>query len=213
MIKVNTEKIYILDINPTQAAKDLTKVHKGRYVKFLQATFICAHSRGLQYLTKKIRRCVIKGVYYSRENYLWFSEFYEAIMKQINYKVDLEGFDTSFLYNTEGINFKGSGLKLPNGENMVDSEGIEKLILKNRIEYIKRDYNTQDFIGGYPSWYMLEDKVILDVQDNHSNIRLKIVADSKNNYRYYVARYFNKWEEITNFPKEMNYFIKYLIRK
>ena len=26
MIKVNTEKIYILDINPTQAAKDLTKV-------------------------------------------------------------------------------------------------------------------------------------------------------------------------------------------
>ena len=29
----------------------------------------------------------------------------------------------------------------------------------------------------------------------------------------YLLNYLNKWEEITNFPKEMNYFIKYLIRK
>ena len=200
--------LYLLDKDPILAAQCLTVQHMELYVKRLRYSFCIAH------IPKYKKPAPIFGMIaelkYSRENYVWFSEFYTELCRQIKTeKLIVPEFTEDFVFDTTGIKFKNNGLVLNLEE---EKEDIDVVVNKNRIRYIKKKYPVQKFIGGYPSWYLKIDNNLFKKYDSRLKRDFKIVYD-RNRYRYYIADYFNQWVEITDVPLEIDDFITTLLYK
>ena len=203
--------MYILDYDPIKAARGLIRTHIVRYIKILQCSFVKMHS-GFSMLPKYYMKKYMKNLYYSKENYLWFSEFYTELKKLINFNPTyIDRFDESMVYDTDGLVFHHKGLNLP--QISTNPENVD-LVLYNRMIYIKKNYDKSNFVGGkYPEWYVNISTEVMQKYDRNSGKGLKITVDDNGYYRYWIANYFNKWIEIKDVPKEIKYFINVLLTK
>lgn len=200
--------IYILDLDPIKAANSLTIQHASNYIKRLKFSFTLAHlptSRKPTYFSR-----VIPEVKYSKQNYVWFSEFYTELCKIVNPdNIIVDKFKPEFLYQCKNINFKNEDLKLDINEYNLTNEEI---VLKHRLKYIRNCYPLRRFKNGYPSWYLKKDNLIFKRYNTRLRRDFKIEYYN-GKYRYYIADYFNQWIEIEDVPEEIDGFINTLLFK
>ena len=196
-------KLYILDEDPVKAARSLIQIHIIRYIKNLQYTFVKAHNRNK---FRKNNDHIFKIVYYSKENYIWFSEFYKELKRIINYEPDcVPEFNESLLFDISNMSFKGTGLMFS------EENDVSTTILKHRAKYIKKNYDKKLFLCSFPEWYVCLNEELFNRYDNKSGKGLKITINKDGSYNYFVSNYFNKWIELEKVPKEIDYFINYLL--
>lgn len=197
-------KIRILDADPEQAARSLIYPHIGVTIRALRFTFASCFDYTL-YRKYKTRR--IDAVRYSAENYIWFSEFYEALVSLCKRTLDnIQEFNESQLYNCSALKFQHHGLNL-----FPESKGtLTDLITASRVEYIKEGYSSMLFPAGVPGWYIDTNKIIYEKYDSTAGKSYRVTQSNKG-LKYFTAEYFNQWNEITDVPKDIEELIRHLI--
>lgn len=199
--------LFILDIDPVQAAQSLATQHVENYIKRLKFSFALAHNENSRKPT--VFSPIVQELTYSVENYIWFSEFFtelRKLMKDDNIRVD--DFKEEYLFNYIGVKFNGNKLLLSLEHENKSNEDIINL---NRLQYIQKCIPYRRFIKGYPSWYIKLDNDIYKKYNTSLRRDFKIVYED-NRYRYYVADCFNQWVEVQDVPIEIDGFITTLLQ-
>ena len=194
--------IFILDINPRKAAQSLTIPHATNYIKRLKFSFALAHvsdAKKPSYFSREIPE-----VTYSKQNYVWFSEFYRELCKMINpenIRVDI--FKDEYVFLCKNIKFQSDELLFNIQQPKVTNEEI---INNNRLKYIEKRYNHRKFKYGFPEWYLHLDNDVF--KKYNSNLKRNFKIEYENGrYQYYVADYFNQWIKVKDVPLEIDGFI------
>lgn len=199
--------VFILDMDPIKAAQSLTIQLATNYIKRLKFSFALAHVHHAKKPPHFSR--VIPEVTYSKQNYAWYSEFYRALCEMINpenIKVDI--FRDEYVFMCKEIKFKGEKLLFDINQTNISNEEI---INKNRIAFIEKRYTHNKFVHGYPSWYLKIDGNIYK-KYNRTLKRDFRIEYRDGRYRYYIADYFNQWEEIQDVPLEIDGFIQTILK-
>lgn len=197
-------KIRILDADPIKAARSLVYSHIRNTIKVLRFTFTACHNQMMFFKYKRGYASIVK---YSVENYVWFSEFYEELMKLC--KSDIKGikeFNESYLYDCSDIKFKHTGLNL-----FPDEKGsFTDLLAASRLAYIEKGYNIKQFPVGVPEWYIDTNEIVYEKYDAKTDKSFRVVK-TPTHFRYFIAEYFNQWVEIVGISQEIEELIKHLI--
>ena len=198
--------LFILDLDPIKSAQSLSSMQIMNYIVKLQCSFTVAHSPSFK--KNKNANKVIQEVLYSKENYIWFSEFYTALNKLV--KVDksrIIEFKDEYVFDVNKIKFKNSGLIFDVERTDVS---IDTLINQNRVMYIQKNLKAQDFPCGYPSWYIKLDGKVYEKYSPRLRRNFRVVYEN-NRYNYYFADYFNQWVQVPDVPIEIDDFINSLL--
>jgi hypothetical protein len=212
--------MYILDEDPCKSASYLIKQHIYKYITDLEYSFTYYNLKKIKPINSSIvlQECII----YSKENYLWFSKFYEELKKLYNKfvvgkKIFINNFDESFLYNLNNIEFKNTGLKLPKAlDSFINKfnryiyhkyvKDLTNPIDINRIMYIINNYKVDSFMGTIPPWYSSVSNIIYSSYNKKDRNRVKIIFED-GKYKYFISFISDKWTEVKDVPPEIKYFI------
>lgn len=212
--------MYILDKDPYNSAIYLTRLHISTYIRKLEQSFIYFNDKN--YSTNE--KTIIKSIIHSKENYDWFSKFYESLIEAYKsikeYTCENNNFKKEYLY-TNNILFESTGLNLPcildfdylkykTQPNKKYINRVQDTISKNRILYILNDYKADSFPMGMPAWYSKIGEEVYSCFSRVDRKNVKILAVD-GNYKYYISTISDKWEEIKNVPPEIKYFINSLL--
>ena len=207
--------IPILDKDPEYAAKFLTRRDLVSSYKLLKEVFEEIRNN------KKYHEILYDTVMDSKNNFYWFSKFFETMEEILKVSEDKK-------YN---IPFNKAPFNLGVAPNVVQpyfyscvrkehkvSVKYYRTNVKNqdpinnyRIRYIVEDYEMNDFQDDeYPGWYVLKNTTIYEQYNEKTNTRVRIdFRDGQ--FFYFIAGASDNWEMIPDVPIEMNHVISALL--
>lgn len=205
-------KMYILDKCPELAAKYLTKVQVQQYMNTLEKAFVCFNEENLYY------RKACRWVYYSKENYVWYSKFYVALEK-LYYKYFLVPHKSVINFNKDYLfkptrDIPNTSLFFPEPNKVKKARSKFKnsqlftndVISNNRILFILKQYPSTSFYE-VPVWYKNSSyDVIKGYSQTYKKFTLIKITDGTYKY-FYKTTMGSNWVAVENVPLEIKYII------
>jgi hypothetical protein len=87
---------------------------------------------------------------------------------------------------------------------------IKDIIILSRVMLIDMQPELEDFPAGMPPWLVDVSLPMIEAFDTLNRRHIKIERDSEGKLHYFTSLISDKWEEIQNVPREMDYIVLYL---
>ena len=82
--------------------------------------------------------------------------------------------------------------------------------MQNRILYISRAHEAQEFRDGFPAWYIFSNTTLYERYSNTTGVRARIDFNN-GEFHYYIAGASDNWKQIVGVPLEMDSIISNLL--
>lgn len=167
---------------------------------------------------------IIKDILFSKKNRDWIVQYFNS-MSSIYQKISGENYgsisaDFNPVKNKDKYFTRPLKIHLPTFDKM-----FEKLVEENSAVYfeitdpillsrtilIDLQPTEDEFVQGIPDWLSNIEGMGFSAFDPITKKHIKIVRVN-DNYKYFISKISDNWQEITDVPKDMQYIINYLIR-
>lgn len=210
-----TSYVPILDKDPIYAARFIVKDDLKRCCMVMRGAF-----KDIVNGTR-VHELLIDTIMDSKDNFLWFVEFYKELVKIRNVpeldipmdKCPKNRGNAPTVFQPFGYTWnkiKGEEIRFfitPKPSNVKGKDPINNY----RIQYLLQDYDATDFQDNvYPAWYLLKNTTILEQYNEKTNTRIRL--DFRNGgFIYMIAGASDNWEVVPEVPREMDHFISALL--
>ena len=212
-IKVEKEEyLYfppILDESPTFSADFLTIEESKICYAVLRKVYEELIARGA---TNFI--LIKESMLQNKECFFWFLEFFRELENILDaFPLNL---DNVVLPKEEGelAFYPPMRIKKKRGKYVAEEIPIKirvaDTINKYRVYYIGNSYEVDEFRGGYPAWYSLNETTVFEKYDEKTNTRVRINFLG-GEFIYFIAGASDNWQQIQDVPIEIDYVVSALL--